>query len=220
MAVRNAHPTLLAIRQAAATHHATAPTNPRIAAAVAIVLAGKPDALSMCIIQRAERVGDPWSGHMALPGGRFDSRDATLRTTAERETREEVAIALPPQAYVGHVLEHTVTRTSVPILLLSAFAFYLTEETALTPSSEVAHAYWIPLRDLWSPTQQATIEHRHEGGQRAQAATKVRDQFIWGLTRRVLTHLGERAGCPLPPPVASMLPVSIIETSADVPRGT
>ena len=37
-------------------------------AAVSIVLAPNPD--SLLLIRRAERTGDPWGGHMALPGGR------------------------------------------------------------------------------------------------------------------------------------------------------
>lgn len=220
MSVPIPHPTLLDIRKAVTPHRAQAPADPTIAAAVAIVLAGRGDALSTCIIERAERVGDPWSGHMAMPGGRFAPRDGTLRTTAERETREEVAIALPPHAYLGHVLEHTVARTSGPLLSLSAFAYYVPEETALEPNSEVANAYWIQLRDLWSPTQQATIEYGYDGRRRTQAATKVRDRFIWGLTRRILAHLGERAGCPLPTPAAPIPPPWTVATSADRPQGT
>lgn len=220
MTVHGAYPTLVAIRQAVATDRATTPPDATIAAAVAIVLAGQPNALSMCVIQRAERVGDPWSGHMALPGGRFDPQDASLRTTAERETREEVAIALPPHTYIGHVLDHTVIRASVPLLSLSAFAFYLAEEMPLEPSSEVAKAHWIPIRDLWDSSQQTTIEQRHEGRPWPQAATRVRGQFIWGLTRRVLAHLGDMSGYPLPPPIAAMPPVSIVETSAGMRRGT
>ena len=39
-------------------------------AAVAVVLAGEGGALRLCIIRRAEHPRDPWSGHIALPGGR------------------------------------------------------------------------------------------------------------------------------------------------------
>ena len=59
-------------------------------AAVALVLrenAGDPEIL---LIRRAERKGDPWSGHMAFPGGREDARDESLLETALRETREEL----------------------------------------------------------------------------------------------------------------------------------
>ncbi|NNL85157.1 MAG: NUDIX domain-containing protein, partial [Myxococcales bacterium] len=45
-------------------------------------------------IERARHPDDPWSGHMALPGGRLDPVDASLRAAAERETREEVGVEL------------------------------------------------------------------------------------------------------------------------------
>ncbi|HEU4700285.1 MAG TPA: NUDIX domain-containing protein, partial [Gemmatimonadales bacterium] len=61
-------------------------------AAVALVVTPAPD--SMLLIRRAERAGDPWSGHMALPGGRHSRGDADLAATAMRETAEEVGVRL------------------------------------------------------------------------------------------------------------------------------
>ena len=40
-------------------------------------------------IKRAKRPGDLWSGHMAFPGGHWESSDADLAATAVRETRED-----------------------------------------------------------------------------------------------------------------------------------
>src|SRR5206468_4815145 len=61
-------------------------------AAVALVLAGRGDDLSLCAIRRAEHPLDPWSGHMALPGGRSSPEDPSRRAVAERETFEEVGL--------------------------------------------------------------------------------------------------------------------------------
>ncbi|MGH7524260.1 MAG: NUDIX domain-containing protein, partial [Gemmatimonadales bacterium] len=66
----------------------------RAFAAVALVLAEEPDRL--LLIRRAEREGDPWSGHLALPGGRRQESDSDLLATATRETREETGIHLEP----------------------------------------------------------------------------------------------------------------------------
>ena len=38
------------------------------------------------LMKRTERAGDPWSGHISLPGGRHDRTDADLLATAIRET--------------------------------------------------------------------------------------------------------------------------------------
>src|SRR5688572_27389789 len=68
-------------------------------AAVAIIIAPDPDAI--LLIRRAERAGDPWSGHMALPGGRREPGDLDLLATAIRETSEEVGIRLGSEQLVG-----------------------------------------------------------------------------------------------------------------------
>ena len=54
-------------------------------AAVALVLRGRTvDDAELLFIRRAERVGDPWSGHIAFPGGREEEGDETLADTADR----------------------------------------------------------------------------------------------------------------------------------------
>src|SRR5207244_771887 len=58
-------------------------------AAVALVLLEGPHGLEILLIRRAERTDDPWSGQIALPGGRYGPGDLDLEATAVRETREE-----------------------------------------------------------------------------------------------------------------------------------
>src|SRR5262245_28580055 len=62
-------------------------------ASVALIVRGRAD-LGVLLIKRAKREGDPWSGHMALPGGRRDPKDASLIETAAREAREETGVDL------------------------------------------------------------------------------------------------------------------------------
>ena len=52
--------------------------------------------LHILMIKRADREGDPWSGHMAFPGGRMDKADAHGYAVAVRETEEEVGLSLGP----------------------------------------------------------------------------------------------------------------------------
>ena len=84
--------------------------DPLIWAAVAVILAPDPDAL--LLIRRAERAGDPWSGHMALPGGRQEPTEPDLFTTAVRETAEEVGLTLGRRNLIG-ALDDVVPRTPV-----------------------------------------------------------------------------------------------------------
>ena len=63
-------------------------------AAVAVVLRPGTDSPEVLLIERTRVEGDPWSGQMALPGGRRDAADRSLLETAVRETREETGVAL------------------------------------------------------------------------------------------------------------------------------
>ena len=59
-------------------------------AAVALILAPCDGEISVCMILRSEHPEDPWSGHMAFPGGRADTEDRNNLHTARRETWEEI----------------------------------------------------------------------------------------------------------------------------------
>ena len=37
---------------------------------------------ALLLMRRAERAGDPWSGHVSFPGGRVDPRDPSTRAAA------------------------------------------------------------------------------------------------------------------------------------------
>ena len=70
-------------------------------AAVAAVFCAGDHGTELLLIRRAEDERDPWSGHIALPGGRMDPDDRDLRATAIRETREELGFELEGDAFLG-----------------------------------------------------------------------------------------------------------------------
>ena len=63
-------------------------------AAVAMIFREVEDEPEILLIRRADREGDPWSGHIAFPGGRVDPTDISTQATAERETLEEIGLDL------------------------------------------------------------------------------------------------------------------------------
>ncbi|MEP6687797.1 MAG: NUDIX domain-containing protein, partial [Gemmatimonadales bacterium] len=88
-----------------------------------MVLVPSPDAV--LLIRRADRAGDPWSGHMALPGGRREETDPDLVATAVRETFEEVGLSLAPADLLGS-LDDVVPRTPVlPPIAVRPYVFAL-----------------------------------------------------------------------------------------------
>ncbi len=158
-------------------------------AAVAVVLVPSPDAV--LLIRRAERAGDPWSGHMALPGGRREAADPDLLATAIRETREEVGVALSRDALVGS-LDDVVPRTPVlPPVAVRPYVFSLAERPALVPNPEVASARWAELDRLLHPETYQTVEFDIRGERREFQAYRLEEAVVWGMTERILTGLFE-----------------------------
>jgi 8-oxo-dGTP pyrophosphatase MutT (NUDIX family) len=158
-------------------------------AAVAVVLVPSPDAV--LLIRRADRAGDPWSGHMALPGGRREDGDPDLVATAVRETLEEVGLRLTPADLLGS-LDDVVPRTPVlPPIAVRPFVFSLPERPALHPNSEVAAFRWAELDHLLLPQTYQTVQLDIRGERRDFPAYRLEEAVVWGMTERILTSLIE-----------------------------
>jgi 8-oxo-dGTP pyrophosphatase MutT (NUDIX family) len=156
-------------------------------AAVAVVLAPDPDAV--LLIRRAERTGDPWSGHMALPGGRREHEDSDLLATAIRETREEVGIGLTPGNLAG-TLDDVVPRTPVlPPIAVRPFVVALDHRPPTVLNHEVASVHWVALEQLLRPEAHHAVRLEVAGQSREVQAYQLEDGIVWGMTERVLTSL-------------------------------
>jgi 8-oxo-dGTP pyrophosphatase MutT (NUDIX family) len=163
--------------------------DPLVWAAVAVILVPDPDAL--LLIQRAERPGDPWSGHMARPGGRQDPAEPDLVTTAIRETAEEVGLTLRPVELVG-TLDDVVPRTpSLPPIAVRPYVFALDGRPSLRLNTEVAAAQWVPLDLLLHPDNYHSVRLEIRGESREFPAYRVDDTVVWGMTERILSSLLE-----------------------------
>ena len=156
-------------------------------AAVAIVLVPDPD--SLLLVRRAERPGDPWSGQMALPGGRREEEEDLL-FTAIRETEEEVSLSLPPEALVG-VLDDMAPRTPVlPPIAVRPYVFRLERRPQLaTLSEEIAATYWIPLASLLSDEFYADVDMVVQSRSMRFPAFRLEEGTVWGMTERILSDL-------------------------------
>lgn len=168
-------------------------------AAVALVLAGTERDLSLCVIRRAEHPEDPWSGHMALPGGRADAGDPTRRFCAERETLEEVGLALDDAHWLGPLSDLLVRGSGDRRMVISPFVYYLGEKQhPFTLSHEVAEAFWAPLGHLWDPRNASHMEWVRQGNRLLYPAIRFGEHTIWGITFRVLTLFSDVLDAPLP----------------------
>lgn len=156
-----------------------------IQAAVALLLA--PDVsgrLDLLLIKRAEHPGDPWSGQMALPGGRRDPGDLDLLATVARETREEVGIALGEGSLLGELDDLRPRTPTLPPVSVRPFVFGLAEQPPVHPSSEVALHLWVGLHDLASGRNRTEI--RVPSRDQMFPAYRVGDHVVWGMTERII----------------------------------
>lgn len=167
-------------------------------AAVSLVLRSQAGAAELLVIKRAERERDHWSGHLALPGGRRDKRDADLYETALRETREEVGLDL---AAGGEVLGRLATvrpmsplapQVAVTPYVAVAPPEYHAGETGeapmeLEPNYEVALAFWVPVSVLRAGGRSEMYRMVVAGAEREWPAYPSPHGPIWGLTERILT---------------------------------
>jgi 8-oxo-dGTP pyrophosphatase MutT (NUDIX family) len=158
-------------------------------ASVALIVGSEPDAI--LIIKRAERSGDPWSGHMGLPGGRRAMQDEHLLATAIRETQEEVGLGLAHHDLLGSLDDVAPrTRTLAPVFA-RPFVFAVEGQPPLTPNAEVSTARWVPLSILSDPTILRDFTLEIGGVSRTFPAYHLEEGTVWGMTERMLTSILE-----------------------------
>src|SRR6266704_4485525 len=187
--------TLAAARRALRDHRPEPVDAPEARpAAVALVLLEDAHGLEALFIRRAERADDPWSGQVALPGGRRDPTDPDLLTTAIRETREETGVDLAPAERLG-VLGDLYPRTpTLPSVVVRPFVFALSRRPALALGEEVQRAFWLPLGQLAASGVRRDVTFTVSGVERTFPAYLVGEDAIWGMTERILTPFLHLAG--------------------------
>lgn len=165
----------------------------RMEAAVAMVIRAT-SPLEMLLIKRATHDGDPWSGHMALPGGRWEPGDAGLLETSIRETREETGIDLARiGAPLGRLPDVKPASPRLPIVRIAPFVFGVPYDAGVVAlSHEVETAHWVPIERLRHPGTATSVRIRFSGFSKTFPSFSVGDEHVWGLTHRILTTFLDR----------------------------
>lgn len=161
----------------------------RTHAAVSLILRSEEE-LELLLIRRAVAEGDPWSGQMALPGGRRHPSDPDLFRTAIRETEEETVISLEAVGFpIGRLEPMTPATHRLPPILIYPFVFGVPGGTqAAVASREVDEVLWIPLSSFQKPESLSTVEISYpDGTSRDFPCFRIKGRVVWGLTYRILT---------------------------------
>jgi 8-oxo-dGTP pyrophosphatase MutT (NUDIX family) len=160
-------------------------------AAVAAILREPSSATEILFIHRAEHPQDPWSGHMAFPGGRVEPGDADALAAAIRETREETGVDLQATASaIGRLAAVPAVARGVRVgMVILPFVFALHHTPVLQLSSEVQEVVWVPLAFLAEPGNRSSLVWHHGGAAVTLPCYRYQGHTIWGLTLRMVDEI-------------------------------
>jgi 8-oxo-dGTP pyrophosphatase MutT (NUDIX family) len=157
------------------------------AAAVAAILRPGLSGAEILLIKRADREGDPWSGHLAFPGGKREPLDASLLCSSIRETREEVGLTLDATSFLAR-LEDVRARTNG--YKVAQFVFAIDDpRVPLLTNVEVKDTLWVPLRRIEESQGKETITRNVMGRSMELPCVELGEYVLWGMTLRMVMQV-------------------------------
>jgi ADP-ribose pyrophosphatase YjhB (NUDIX family) len=158
-------------------------------AAVAVVISGDA-APAILFVKRRERPDDPWSGHVALPGGFRSAADESSAKTAERETEEETGLNLVQLGERIGALDDVYPRSvRLPKVIVTPEVFTVRGRPPVQAGAEVERAEWIEVEEVFDPANRRPLVLHLADSQLTFESIVVHSLTIWGLTERVLAQL-------------------------------
>ena len=172
-------------------------------AAVAAVVRPGDRGPEMLFIERATRDGDPWSGHMAFPGGRTEPDDDDTFDTAVRESREEIGFDITAHSgvrWLGRLndLEGNPRWRGAALRVTPHVCWLDGERPLLRLNYEVADALWVSVAELADPQHHIDYRYPPRPDERFPGIEVGHGRVVWGMTLRMLQDLFTRLGHPLP----------------------
>lgn len=152
-------------------------------AAVAVLLKLERGRLCVLFVKRVEEAKDPWSGHVAFPGGKRDAEDKDLKETVIRETREETNINLLDGCSFLGVMS-TYQSKPRPDIKVLPFVFLIGDEPLVRLNKkELSEYFWVAFEELVRCRTTARFSFGES------PAFAVGGRIIWGLTYRIVENL-------------------------------
>ncbi len=179
-------PRLSRLKETLSTRHLSG-ANENVEAVVAVLLQEERSSeLNLLLIHRAERIDDPWSGQIGLPGGRIARSDSSPRAALKREVSEEVGLELEKEGEeLGTLsLGSPMRRLDMKV---QPWVYGLRRRPEIRTGPEVQEAFWVSLSRL--PSLRTTTEIEIRGTRRIVESFLVDGRVVWGFTHRVLEEL-------------------------------
>ena len=156
----------------------------RMPAAVLLLLMEKEGRFHIIFNVRTQQV-EHHKGEISFPGGMHEASDPDLRTTALRETWEEMGIRQEDVTILGKLDDYGTHSGFV----ISPFVGVFPYPYEYNPSEiEVAEVLEAPIDHLLAPANHTTVRVEHDGSVYQDRAYKFQDHVIWGATARMLTQ--------------------------------
>lgn len=153
-------------------------------ASVAVILNNE---LKILFIKRPENPNDPYSGHVAFPGGKNKKEDEDLLSTAVREVNEEVGIDLEKDArIVGELDQLKPLNPEGPKYVVTPFLAFLEKENEIIINDEVEDYIWIPLPHFLDNSNMRVRLKERSGNTIEDFVYKYKKYIIWGMTGRII----------------------------------
>ncbi|HEY5508817.1 MAG TPA: CoA pyrophosphatase [Paludibacter sp.] len=156
--------------------------------AVLILFFRESNEMKMIMIRRSIYVGIH-SGQIAFPGGRFETEDIDVQTTALREIEEEIGISRDDIEIIGRLSDIYVPPSN---FLISVFVGYLYEKpTYKMQVREVDEVIEIPVSEFFKPDVIKQKDFYVNSIKEASNASyfDVSNVEIWGASAMVISEL-------------------------------
>ncbi len=158
----------------------------RTRASVAMILHQAATDIEILFIQRAAHDLDPWSGHVAFPGGKLEDGELECQA-AVRETYEEVGIDLAQGRYLGRLPD--IMGANLPVRV--SCCLFGVDRASYRPvlNEEVDDLFWVTLSDLRDPMSHllSSVAFDQKRIEVPAIRLPVDDKpVLWGITYRLV----------------------------------
>ena len=157
-------------------------------AAVLIPLVPRDKGFNVVLTRRAEHLKHH-PGQIAFPGGRFETQDHDLITTALRETYEETGIVCQRNHVIGQLTPLVTTSGYIVTPFISTIS---NDYTAKPDPGEVDAIFEVPLNYLLDPGNIKSHQFHFRGEFHRVYAIPYHNYSIWGATAQMIKLLSNQ----------------------------
>ena len=161
----------------------------RTPASVAMILHQDAHDIEILFIQRASHDMDPWSGHVAFPGGKMEEGEKPCQAAC-RETLEEIGIDLMQGTYLGRLSD--IIGTNLPVRV--SCCLFAVDKSHIQPAlnEEVRNLFWVNLSDRRDPERHVMSSVAFDDRTFEVPAIQLpvdNMPVLWGITYRLVMQL-------------------------------